>query len=361
MKPHAIDGLSADELPRYIRASAASGAADFLPGQQIEGLVRLQPVLGPAFPGSYDFGLHAWFQGLGGSGFFMGKPQRVLGEAMQISILDTGRVSVNRFRQDVENRIREALPAKAAGITIALVTGNKSGIDGESQDLLRRTGLAHILAISGLHMALVTLTLIWVVRFLFALSPAITLNYPVKKFAVCLAFLGASFYLLLSGAGIATQRAWIMISIMLLAVLLDRRAVTMRSVVISACIILILSPESLLSPGFQMSFAAVAALVAGYEALNKWRHARLASRGNSIIAEKRAGGRMIESATTYFGGLAITSLIAGTATAFVAAWHFHQRPLRCNPCLGEWTVSCRSQNGCKPSRLMASWGLCRYR
>ncbi|MGI9351311.1 MAG: ComEC/Rec2 family competence protein [Rhizobiaceae bacterium] len=321
LRPFHIDGLENSELPRRIRLSSANRNLSFRVGEQAQGLARIQPVAGPVFPGSYDFSFHGWFSGQGGSGFFMGAPEIVPAEE-SLTVREYAVVMINRVREAIKQRIAKALPEEQGDIAIALISGDKSRIPEQVQQNLRNTGLAHILAISGLHMALITLTIIWIVRFGASFFPKVVLHYPVKKWAVCAGFAGATLYLLLSGAGIATQRAWIMISVMLLAVLLDKRAITMRSVAVSATIILLFSPESLFAPGFQMSFAAVAALVAGYEFLSK----RKRTQDESVFQPVKSGWirNMSGGLFGYVSGLATTSLIAGTATAFVAAWHFHQ-------------------------------------
>jgi len=321
VQPNSLSDLEKVQIPHRVRLSAASKHSVFLPGDVISGIVRLQPVSGPVYPGGYDFSFFSWFEGMGGSGFFMGAPMKIDADRF-LDWKSKFEVLVNQFRIGIEKRISASLPGVTGGVAIALVTGNKSGIPEDVQQSLRNTGLAHILAISGLHMALVTLTVIWLIRFLAAQVPYCVLHYPVKKYAVCAGFFSATFYLFISGGGIATQRAWVMISVMLLALLMDRRAITMRSVSISALIILILNPQSLLAPGFQMSFAAVASLVAGYEVLNKRR--RLRAENTIIPVRNHWFFRVIKLTGTYFGGIAITSLIAGTATSFIAAWHFHQ-------------------------------------
>lgn len=319
--PTRIAEIDPDQLPALIRVSAASGAKQAKPGDYIEGLARLQPISGPAFPGSYDFSFHAWFRNLGGSGFFMGRPKVKSAKAIATSQLLS--VTINRLRSVIESRMLAALPGPEGHVAVALSTGNKSGIPIAHRDVLRQTGLAHILAISGLHMAIVALTMIWLMRRILSLFPELVLHHPVKKWSVCTGFLAATVYLFLSGAGVATIRAWIMISIMLLAVMLDRRAITMRSVCVAACLILIFSPQSLLDPGFQMSFAAVASLVAGYETLNHRKRKQLEDSNPTPIANT-AFGRITRGIVRYWGGLAATSLIAGTATTMIAAWHFHQ-------------------------------------
>ncbi len=321
VKPFHLEGFETSQLPRRIRVSATAKHESMLPGDTISGLVRLQPVSGPVYPGGYDFSFFAWHDGMGGSGFFMGRPSK-LETQFKLGITEQFVTHINTMRIAVEARILKAMPDTTGKIAVALVTGNKTYIPTDIQENLRKTGLAHILAISGLHMALVTLTVIWCIRFLLVLVPNLALRYPIKKIAVCAGFVSATTYLMLSGAGVATQRAWVMISVMLLAVLMDRRAITMRSVAISAMIILMINPESLLSPGFQMSFAAVTALVAGYEVLNQRR--KLQAENTFIPVQQNFLVRASSGLLGYFSGIATTSLIAGTATAFIAAWHFHQ-------------------------------------
>ena len=321
IKPITLEGLDSNQTPKRIRVSSVAKHERISPGEGITGLVRLQPVSGPVYPGGYDFSFFSWHEGMGGSGFFMGRPSK--GDAKhELEFGERFIIQINKMRIAVERRILQAMPDATGKIAVALVTGNKTYIPQDVQETLRKTGLAHILAISGLHMALVTLTVIWCIRLILAYLPNLVLRHPIKKWAVCAGFVSATGYLMLSGTGIATQRAWMMISVMLLAVLMDKRAITMRSVAISAVIILVINPQSLLSPGFQMSFAAVTALVAGYEVLNKRRKAQ--AENTFVPVSQNLIVRTSTGAVGYFTGIATTSLIAGTATAFIAAWHFHQ-------------------------------------
>ena len=152
---------------------------------------------------------------------------------------------------------------------MALITGERGGIPQEVTNAMRDSGLAHVLAISGLHMVIMAGTVFWLVRALLALVPGLALRFPIKKWAAAVALLAASFYLCLSGAAVPTVRAWIMMSIFLIAVMLDRPALTMRNVALAALAILIVEPESLFDPSFEMSFAAVIGLVALYEWLSR--------------------------------------------------------------------------------------------
>ncbi|MEE9375685.1 MAG: ComEC/Rec2 family competence protein [Rhizobiaceae bacterium] len=303
------------ELPKYVRLSARKGGELHRVGQVITGRARLGPPPGPIYPGAFDFSFRSWFQGIGGSGFFLDRPTAVVnsnGAAMGWKL----RLVV--IRSNIARLIHSALPGRAGGLATALIVGDRSGIDNETAEVLRRSGLAHILAISGLHMALVAMTLIYFMRSLFALFPAVTLNYPIRKWASIIGLGAASIYLLLSGANVSTQRAFIMVSIMLLAVVFDRRALTMRNVAIAAFLVLLITPEAVLSPGFQMSFAAVAALVATFEVLSKRQ-----SKKNRSFQAGLFG--IVKRFIVYdLGGLAMTSLVTGLATGIFAAYHFHR-------------------------------------
>lgn len=159
------------------------------------------------------------------------------------------------------------LSGETAAIAKALVTGERGGIPGSTNEAYRDSGIFHILSISGLHMAIMGGAVFWLVRFLLALFPSVALRYPVKKWAALAAAVGSLCYLAISGSSFATLRAFITISIMFMAILVDRPAIALRNVALSALIILVIFPESLLDVGFQMSFAAVVALVAAYEAI----------------------------------------------------------------------------------------------
>ncbi len=319
--PSKIEGLSIDELPLRIRLSAARAHAVLEEGDIISGLARMSPVSGPAYPGGYDFSFAAMFDGLGMSGFFMGAPDRVA-NSVEPGINTVFNLNIERIRREIANRIRAGLPGESGDIAVALITGDRSGLSSETQESLRRSGLAHILAISGLHMALVTLTVIWLVRLALVVIPGLVESFPVRKAAILAGFITATAYLFLSGQAIATQRAWLMISVMLVASLLDRRAITMRSVAIAALLILLASPASLFQPGFQMSFAAVAALVAVYREWSNYRQSRREVSGPKM--DRSPIQYYTIKSLEYFGGLATTSLIAGLATALFALWHFHR-------------------------------------
>jgi len=181
---------------------------------------------------------------------------------------------------------------------------------------MRDSGLAHVLSISGLHMVIMAGTVFWLLRALLASVPALALRFPIKKWAAAGALATATFYLALSGAAVPTVRSWIMMSIVLVAVMLDRPALTMRNVALAALAILIVAPESLFNPSFEMSFAAVIALVALYE----W----LSERERDGLSDVSPVWRTLRKGWGLFIGAALTTLVASTAIAPFAVYHFHR-------------------------------------
>ncbi len=200
-----------------------------------------------------------------------------------------------------------AVPGDAGAFSSGVMTGDRSGISLDTVQALRDSNLAHLLAISGMNMAFLTGFVFVLMRYGLALVPPVALRVNAKKLAAVVAFAVALFYLLLSGANVATERAFLMVCVMLGAVLLDRRALTMRSVALAACALLLTEPESLTEPGFQLSFAATVVLIAGFGALDR-----------RVMRERLP--RWVMPVFT----LVLTSVLAGMATAPYAAAHFNR-------------------------------------
>ena len=304
------------KLPEIIRVTARAKYAPIDLGAGIGGLVRIRPPSGSVFPGGYDFAFQSYFSGIGASGFFLGAPNLSEMKIDSKPLMQKGRLALNKFRLGIKSRIQQAIPGEAGGLAAALIVGDRSGISADTSEALRQSGLAHILAISGLHMALVTASVMFFVRLVLAAFPRFAVTRPIRKYAAFIALAAATVYLTISGASIATQRAWVMISIMLLAILIDRRPLSMRNVALAAIALLVWRPESIVSPGFQMSFAAVISLIAAYEWWRRWKMKRIASSDYQSSYFRSLAG--------YAAGLAMTSLVAGTATGLFAAYHFHR-------------------------------------
>jgi competence protein ComEC len=300
--------------PKTIRVTVRSKVNELAVGDAITMRARLQRPSGAVMPGGYDFFAVAYYQGIGAVGFAYGaaKPADIGPAPLDIRMAKP----LAQLRDTIRRRIEAALPGDNGHVAAALVMGDQGGIAETTQDNMRASGLGHMLSISGLHMALVAGVAFWLIRALLALSTTLALNYPIKKWAAAGALVVATFYLGISGGGVATERSYIMLAVILVAVMLDRPAITLRNVALSALAVLILAPEAIATASFQMSFAATVALVAGYEAIAEWRdrHPRLETPRYGIVARARA----------WAGGLLLTSTIAGLATAPFAAFHFQR-------------------------------------
>ncbi|MCA8934193.1 MAG: ComEC/Rec2 family competence protein, partial [Rhodospirillaceae bacterium] len=213
-------------------------------------------------------------------------------------------------RADMVARIDQALDPPAAGFAAALLTGQRGGVDDATYEVLRDAGLAHLLAISGLHVGLVAGGVFVLVRLLGSLNERLAVTRPIKKWAAVAALLSAVAYMLVVGAPVPTQRAVLMTGLVLLGVLADREALSMRLVAWAALVVLVLAPDSVVSASFQMSFAAVVGLVAAYE----WLAPRM--------GRWRRGGGMARAVLLYLAGVLVSTAVAGLATAPFSLFHF---------------------------------------
>ena len=308
--------LKPDELPYRVRISMPEAyAAKARIGEAVTLRATLQPPPEPIEPGSFDFARQAWFARLGATGYATSKVAPLDGAPAPPWDLAAWS-GVDVLRAAINGRIRTALHGETGEIAVALITGERGGISEKVTESMRDSGLTHILSISGLHMAIMAGTVFWLARALLALVPRLALRYPIKKWAAAAALAAATFYLALSGAAVPTVRSWIMMSIVLIAVMLDRPALTMRNVALAALAILIVSPESLFDPSFEMSFAAVVGLVALYE----W----LSNRHRDGLRDASPVWRSVHRGAILAGGAAATTLVAGTAIAPFALYHFHR-------------------------------------
>jgi competence protein ComEC len=223
--------------------------------------------------------------------------------------------TMQELRDAIDGRIRLILSGDSRAIATALLTGRRDAITTPVNDAMFISGLGHVLSISGYHMAVVAGVVFFTVRALLALIPALTVTFPIKKWSAAAALFAAAFYLQLSGSDVATQRSFFMTAVVLIAVIVDRRAVTFRTLAVAAMLVLVMYPEALVHPSFQMSFAATLGLVA----LIQIGMPRLfAAPDNSATARAALwGGREVTM-------LALTSLVAGFATTPYAAFHFHR-------------------------------------
>ncbi|MFN4156021.1 MAG: ComEC/Rec2 family competence protein [Paracoccaceae bacterium] len=296
-----LDRVRHERLPERVRISLrgrVTGHAPF-PGEVVMVTAMLQAPDGPVEPGSFDFRRMAFFDRLGAVGY--ANAPVVLWAAAPDGW------SVASVRRDLALALMQAVPGDAGGFIAGIMTGDRSGLSRTAVQALRDTNMAHLLAISGMHMAFLTGFVFAGLRLGIAAVPPLALRVNGKKLAAVVSLAVAAFYLALSGANVATERAFIMVAVMLGAVLLDRKAMTLRSVALAGVILLIWQPETMLEPGFQMSFAATVALIAGFRAVDQ-----------RVVA-----GRSPQWAIPVFA-LVLSSAIGGFATAPYAAAHFNR-------------------------------------
>lgn len=304
-----FDGVSEKHRPKIIRVRLGQKYRNIaLVGDSVSLKAILSAPPGPAVPQGYSPAKRAFFEQVGGFGYAISTPL-----VTSMNDVEPNDVTVVRkwaqFRYALAERIVEASPENTAGLQAALLTGVRYYIAEDQTEALRAAGLAHILAISGLHMGLLAGTAYYVFTLILVLFAPLSRRFDVRKFSAGLAIIAATAYLLVSGASVATQRAYIMAIIVFCAIILDRRALSIRSVSVAAFITLFLHPEALTSVGFQMSFAAVLALVVVYRFLYEHRP-KVSQTGIAV------------SFRNNLMSLSVTSLVAGAATAGFALFHF---------------------------------------
>lgn len=298
-----LEDVRPDRTPARVRLSlhgAAEGMDRPAPGTRVRAIGHLVPPEGPVEPGAFDFRRWAWFRGLGAFGYVREPPQVLAPPTAREARID-------RLRHTIAEAVRAAVPGDPGGFAAAILTGDRSGLGQAATEDLRAANLSHLLAISGLHMGLLTGFVFALIRVGLALMPPLALRLPAKKIAAVVALGAGAFYLALSGGNVATERAFVMVAVFLGAVLADRRALSLRSVALAAVVILLIAPESLVEPGFQMSFAATLALVVAFGALR-----------DSGVMRARPGWQRAAVA------LVLSSAVAGAATAPIAAMHFNR-------------------------------------
>ncbi len=293
--------LAPDRTPAKVRLSLMDPDADLPPlGQRVMLTGHLGPPSPPAAPGSFDFRTYAWFQELGAVGY-------ARTPIMSVALPQGGLWWLHRARLKVSAAIRDRIGGQAGAVASALMTGDRSGISEDTNEVMRASNLYHIISISGLHMGMLAGFVYSGLRLLTVAvqGAGIGLGRPLHKWAAGGALAAAAAYLWLSGGGVATERAFVMVAVMLGAILADRRAISFRSVALAGTVILILTPEAVTGAGFQMSFAATIALIISY---GPW-------------------SRIAPNVPWWIRPLAmliVSSLVAAMATSPIAAAHFNR-------------------------------------
>ena len=300
-----------DEMPRRVRISIYD-APTALIGDYLHFSARLTPLPTPVMPGGFDYGRDLYFQSIGAMGSNISPP---VFEDRSVPWKFAERRFFHKLRSIMGARIIAAIPGPIGAFANSIVTGERAAIPAEMNTSLQISGLAHIISISGLHMSLVAGGVFWAMRAFLALSPFLALNYPIKKWAAVAALIVGFMYMLLADSGSATVRSYIMIAVMFFAILVDRPALSLRNLALSALIILVVTPEEAMGASFQMSFLAVMGIVAFFEFWN-----------NRPVDMKSHDASRVMRFTTYglklLGGSVLTTIVAGGLSSIAAIYHF---------------------------------------
>ena len=309
ISPTEIKDLEQDEIPEYIRLTLLK-ADELSLGDVILIRTSLNAPSLPVLPGGYSFRRKSYFDNIGAIGFSFSQPEIIKNNIQRnfFSYLQEKRTSLSKT-------VRVYLDEKTAPVTSALLTGQRKSISEDDWDNLRQSGLAHMLAISGLHVGLFAGTVFFFLRLLMALYPPLVLNFPIKKIAAVFAIAAASFYTIFVGSNVPAVRALIMAGLVFTAIIFDRSPLSLRLVSVAALIVLVFKPESLVSISFQMSFAAVTALVLFYDSVRPY------------LRQWYSHASFIRKFGLYIAGVCATTVVATIATAPFSLYHFQTLPV----------------------------------
>lgn len=312
LAPAHIEGWAPEATPARVRITLRGGYTPS-PGEPISILAVINAPPQPASPGAYDFARDAYFQSVGGVGFALGSPQSWTPDASAPWRLRLT-MRINAARWSLTRQIIAALGVEEGGLAAAMTTGHDAFIPPSQQNDLRASGLAHITSISGLHMAIVGGFVFAAVRLMIAAWPWLALRISGKKWAAAAGLAAVTGYLVLSGSPPPAERSAITAAIAFGAILVDRQAISLHALSLAAIAVILLQPEAVTQPGFQMSFAATAALLALAEL---WpRAVREINTPWPIRIAQNLGGWTLAAIAASF--------VAGTATAPFAMQHFNR-------------------------------------
>ena len=266
--------------------------------------MMLRPPMPPALPGGWDLQRDAFYSGLGASGYALDRVNVVThGAPLPLA------ARMQWLRETIAGRVSAVLAKAEGAIAITLLTGAQRGIPEADHEAFRASGLAHLLAVAGLHIGIVMGFALGFARRLMALSERISLRWPTRKIAAVFALAAGGGYLALTGGHVPIVRSFAMACLFTIAVLAGRSPVSLRALGVAGIVLMLLRPHEAAGVSFQMSFSAVLALISGYEALRPWLR-RMWGRG---------WGRRVLS---HVVALALTSTLAGTASLPYTAYHF---------------------------------------
>ena len=298
-----VKKLNKNHTPHKIRLTVKTQLNDAKIGDYVKLSAILNKPMQPYLPNGYNFARDAYFKQIGAVGY----------SVSNLNILETNDLTwrINALRNRIQARVNQSIGSYTGSIATALMLNEYSNLDKQILADLRSTGLAHILSVSGMHLSLVAAIFFFSSRFLLNLFEPLALKIHCKKIAAAISLLGSLGYLLISGMEVAAIRSFIMTSMIIMAIIIDRTSTPMRAIALAASIILLISPENIIHPSFQMSFAAVLALIACFELFGK-------------IKFDFADFNFIQKGLFYLTSLSFASLVAGLATMPFALYHFSQ-------------------------------------
>ncbi len=307
------DNKGRNSLKRVRLFARTSIPENLMAGDRIKFSAVLERPFGKLTPNGYDFARAAYFDDIQATGYVTTPVQ---------TIEQKSAISVNRIRQGYADEIVKTIPGEAGALAAALLVGRRSYLSQQTTENLRASGLAHMLAISGLHMGIFIGAAFFIFEFLFLFAPIRSRHLSGRKLAALCAWGVSIIYLVLSGMSVATIRAFVVASIAIVAVLLDRRVVSLRSISIAALIILLISPYAILSAGFQMSFAATIALVSVYELINEKRQQKYETSEAVIVKSNNKFSVFLNSVGKFILYTSLTTVVAQVAILPIALFHF---------------------------------------
>jgi len=325
LRVHSAEGLAPEQTPFRVRLSLRR-TPPFEAGTYVRLKARLLPPARASLPGGYDFARDAWFARLGAVGNVLGRIE-IVPSPESPGLAASAMMAIDRGRNALARRIDTIVGGDSGAIAAAMVTGKRDLLSEEAKEVIREAGIFHIITISGVQMTLVAAIFFVGLRRLLALSQTLALSYPIKKWAALFAIAGAIFYDIATGSRVGTERALFMTLIMLASVLLDRQALTMRNLAIAAALVILIQPEAIMGASFQLSFAAVAALVAVYEArIATWGRDEPVKASRPIDGERKRVALETVKPLLRRGplGLLFATFCATSATASFMAYNFHE-------------------------------------
>ena len=300
-----IKKLNKENTPYKIRLTLKKDINQVTIGNIVKLNAIINKPMQAYLPDSYNFARDAYFKQIGAVGYIVS----------DLEIIETDKKSflnyLNILRNNIQNRVIKSIGNFNGSIATALMLNEYNNIDKEILKDLRATGLSHILSVSGMHLSLVVAIFFFSSRFLINCFEGLALRINCKKISAFIALIGSLAYLLISGMEVAAVRSFIMTSMIIIAILIDRTSSPMRAIAFAASIILIINPENIIHPSFQMSFSAVLALIACFDFFRKI---------NFNLRELN----LLQKIFFYFASLSFASLVAGFATAPFALYHFSQ-------------------------------------